>query len=149
MTATSSRRPAWFRRWGWHTCAAWMPWRMSMCRCRPTMERIRAGRCLRWWRAWSPAPTASTTWHCCGTAPCPRCSTTRTPPRRWAHSCESSPSELDAVATRFLQGLAERTPLIGGPEVGGRVLLDLDAPPSTDIDRVRPSQAPPEVSRRK
>ena len=34
--------------------------------------------------------------------------------------------QLDAVAARFLQGLAERTPLIGGSEVGGRVLLDLD-----------------------
>ena len=34
--------------------------------------------------------------------------------------------QLDAVAARFLQGLAERTPLVGGPEVGGRILVDLD-----------------------
>ena len=34
--------------------------------------------------------------------------------------------QLDAVATRFLHGLAERTPLVDGPEVGGSVLVDLD-----------------------
>ncbi|GAF44180.1 DDE family transposase [Rhodococcus wratislaviensis] len=34
--------------------------------------------------------------------------------------------QLDAVATRFLCGLAERTPLVDGPEVGGRILVDLD-----------------------
>ncbi len=34
--------------------------------------------------------------------------------------------QLDAVAARFLQGLAERTPLVGGPESGGRILVDLD-----------------------
>ena len=34
--------------------------------------------------------------------------------------------QLDAVATRFLCGLAERTPLVDGPESGGRVLVDLD-----------------------
>jgi hypothetical protein len=34
--------------------------------------------------------------------------------------------QLDAVASRFLLGLAEHTPLLGGPADAGPVLLDLD-----------------------
>ena len=48
--------------------------------------------------------------------------------------------QLDAIATRFLTALAEQTPLVSGPGIGpgGRVLLDIDAPPSTACRAVPP-----------
>ena len=55
----------------------------------------------------------------------------RTRPRRWARSCGRSRfghvRQLDAVASRFLTGLAARAPLVGAAQrTGGRVLLDID-----------------------
>ena len=48
--------------------------------------------------------------------------------------------QIDAIATRFLTALAEQTPLVSGPGIGpgGRVLLDIDAPPSTACRAVPP-----------
>ena len=50
------------------------------------------------------------------------------PRPRWARSCGRSPSvtsaSWDAVACRFLAGLAARTPLLAG--LAGRVLVDID-----------------------
>ena len=65
---------------------------------------------LRWSRGWWPGRTASTTWMCCGTAGWAGCSPGCGRRRRWGRSCGRSRfghvRQLDAVAARFLAGLA-------------------------------------------
>src|SRR6185312_8430068 len=67
------------------------------------------------------------TWPCCVTARWERCSTARTPRRRWGRFCEFAfghVRQLDAVASRLLARLTERTPLLDAIE--GPVLVDID-----------------------
>ena len=87
------------------------------------------GKVTPWSPGWSPVPTASTTWSCCGTA-----ALGRVFDRAYAPSTLGSflraftfghVRQLDAVASRFLTGLADRTPL---------VLSDDDRPVLVDVD---------------
>ena len=71
------------------------------------------------------------TWRCCATAGWGECSPTRTLPRRWGSFLRTFTfghvRQLDAVACRFLTGLASQAPqLTGGDEQAGRVLVDID-----------------------
>ena len=92
----------------------------------------------RWSRGWSPGPTPSTTWRCCGTARWAGCSAGCGRRRRWGRSCGRSPSAMSASSTRSPPGCWSTWP-------GGRRCCPARTswPTSTSMTRcARPTATP-------
>ncbi len=81
-----------------------------------------------WSPGWPPAPTASMTWTCCGTAPWMPCVTGSGRRRRRGRSCARSPGEtcdsLEKVSRVFLSALAVAAPLLPGKDVLAFIGID-------------------------